>query len=183
MLLLLLTCAVFSQKMVTRSGEIKFDATVSGALEEVIGTNKTVSGVFDKATGDIVVQAMVKSFKFKAPLMEEHFNENYMESDRYPKAVFKGKIEKFDLKDINEVEKEYQIKGKLNLRGKSKEIIVNALIKRVPEGIQVISDFPITVSDFNIKIPSKIASKISQTANTELTGIIHDEEGMYATLK
>ena len=71
MLLLLLTCAVFSQKMVTRSGEIKFDATVPGALEEVIGTNKTVSGVFDKATGDIVVQAMVKSFKFKAPLMED----------------------------------------------------------------------------------------------------------------
>ncbi|HEU0125739.1 MAG TPA: YceI family protein, partial [Flavobacterium sp.] len=69
------------------------------------------------------------------------------------------------------------------MKGKTKEIVVNALIKRVQDGIQIISDFPIMVSDFNIKIPSKIASKIAQTANTELTGIVHSDETMYATLK
>lgn len=88
------------------------------------------------------------------------------------------------MKDINEVEKQYQIKGKLSLRGKSKEIVVNALIKRVADGIQIISDFPIMVSDFNIKIPGAIAAKIAQTANTELTGIIRTEkEEMLLTLK
>jgi polyisoprenoid-binding protein YceI len=116
-------------------------------------------------------------------MMQDHFNENYMESRRYPKAVFKGKIEKFDLKDINEIEKEYQIKGKLVLRGKSKEVIVNALIKKVGDGIQIISDFPIAVSDFNIRIPNEIASKIAKIANTELIGVVHTTDLMYLTLK
>ena len=81
---------MFSQKMMTRAGEIKFDATISGATDEVIATNSTVSSIFDKTTGELAVQALVKSFKFKFPLMEEHFNENYMESDKFPKANFKA---------------------------------------------------------------------------------------------
>jgi len=80
----------FSQKMMTRSGEIKFDATVSGAMDSVIATSTTVSSIFDKSNGDLVVQGLVKSFKFKSSLMEEHFNENYMESDKFPKTSFKG---------------------------------------------------------------------------------------------
>jgi len=115
--------------------------------------------------------------------MQEHFNENYMQSRRYPKAVFKGKIEKFDLKDINETEKEYQIKGKLVLRGKSKDVMVSALIKKVGDGIQIISDFPISVSDFNIQIPNEIAAKISKTANTGLIGVVKTNDSMYLTLK
>ena len=94
---LLLTSMVgFSQKMMTRSGEIKFDATVGSSVDEVKATSNTVSCIFDKATGDIAVQAMVKSFKFKSPLMEEHFNENYMESDKLPKTTFKGKVVGFE---------------------------------------------------------------------------------------
>ena len=83
LVILLIVGVSQSQKMITRTGEIKFDATVPGALDEVIGNNKTVSSIYDKATAKLVVQGMVKSFKFKSPLMEEHFNENYMESDKY----------------------------------------------------------------------------------------------------
>ncbi|WP_167398255.1 YceI family protein [Flavobacterium crocinum] len=184
LLFLLLTAfTVLAQdRFFTNTGTVNFEASVP-LFEEIKAVNRQVIILLEPKTSTFVCTVMIKDFRFKLDLMQEHFNENYLESNRYPKAVFKGKIEKFDLKDINEIEKKYEIKGKLNMKGKSKEIVVNALIKRVPEGIQVISDFPITVSDFNIKIPSKIASKISQTANTELTGIIHDEEGMYATLK
>jgi len=170
------------QKMIDKSGTITFEASVP-TFEEVRAVNKSVTFVFNPKTGEIASLAIMKGFRFKIALMEEHFNENYMESNRYPKAVFKGKIEKFDLKDINETERPYQIKGKLNLKGKSKEIIVNALIKRVPEGIQVISDFPISFSDFNIRIPASIAAKISKTANTALTGIVHSDEVRFAVLK
>src|SRR6218665_1314547 len=184
LLFLLLTAfTVLAQdRFFTNTGTVNFEASVP-LFEEIKAVNRQVIILLEPKTSIFVCIVMIKDFRFKLDLMQEHFNENYLESNRYPKAVFKGKIEKFDLKDINEIEKKYEIKGKLNMKGKSKEIVVNALIKRVPEGIQVISDFPITVSDFNIKIPSKIASKIAQTANTELTGIIHDEEGMYATLK
>ncbi|UWY28389.1 YceI family protein [Flavobacterium sp. TR2] len=168
-------------KFFTNTGTINFEASVP-MFEEIRAVNRQVAILLEPKTSTFICTVIVKNFRFKLDLMQEHFNENYMESNRYPKAVFKGKIEKFDLKDINEVEKEYQIKGKLNLRGKSKEITVNALIKRVPEGIQIISDFPIVVSDFNIHIPTPIAAKIATTANTELTGIIRSDETML-TLK
>ncbi|MET3027545.1 YceI family protein [Flavobacterium sp. UW10123] len=172
---------IAQDKFFTSTGTINFEASVP-LYEEVKAVNRQVAILLEPKTSTFICTVVIKDFRFKLNLMQEHFNENYMESNRYPKAVFKGKIEKFDLKDINEVEKQYQIKGKLNLRGKSKEIIVNALIKRVPEGIQVISDFPISVSDFNIRIPTPIAAKISKTANTELTGIIRSEDTML-TLK
>ncbi|MDP5201137.1 YceI family protein [Flavobacterium sp. DG2-3] len=172
---------IAQDKFFTSTGTINFEASVP-LYEEVTAVNRQVAILLEPKTSTFICTVVIKDFRFKLNLMQEHFNDNYMESNRYPKAVFKGKIEKFDLKDINETEKQYQIKGKLNLRGKSKEIIVNALIKRVPEGIQVISDFPIAVSDFNIRIPNSIASKIAKTANTELTGIVRSDETML-TLK
>ena len=88
---LLMGNVIFSQKMMTRTGEIKFEASMP-AFEEIAATNSTVSCIFDETTGDFVALALIKSFKFKAPLMEEHFNENYMESSKFPKATFKGKF-------------------------------------------------------------------------------------------
>ncbi|MBJ2126914.1 MULTISPECIES: YceI family protein [Flavobacterium] len=172
---------IAQDKFFTNTGTINFEASVP-LFEEVRAVNRQVAILLEPKTSTFICTVIIKDFRFKLDLMQEHFNENYMQSNRYPKAVFKGKIEKFDLKDINEVEKQYQIKGKLNLRGKSKEIIVNALIKRVPEGIQVISDFPIAVSDFNISIPTTIAAKIAKTANTELTGVVRSDDTML-TLK
>ena len=159
MLLLLLTCAVFSQKMVTRSGEIKFDATVPGALEEVIGTNKTVSGVFDKATGDIVVQAMVKSFKFKAPLMEEHFNENYMESDKLPKATFKGKIIGYNGKPGT-----FDVEGDLTIHGVSNPI--KTKITLIGEGDKLVlsGTFVVKLADYKIDVPALAKETLATTA-------------------
>ena len=71
---LVFSSVMFSQKMMTRTGEIKFDATVPGAMDPVIATNTTASSIFDKTTGELVVQGMVKSFKFKSHLMEEHLD-------------------------------------------------------------------------------------------------------------
>ncbi|PBJ13625.1 YceI family protein [Flavobacterium sp. ACN6] len=169
-------------KFFTNTATVNFEASVP-FFEEIKAVNRQVAILLEPKTSTFVCTVMIKDFRFKLDMMQDHFNENYMESRRYPKAVFKGKIEKFDLKDINDVEKQYQIKGKLYLRGKSKDIVVNALIKKVAEGIQVISDFPIAVSDFNIQIPSSVAAKIAQTANTALTGVIRTDDVMYLTLK
>ncbi|WP_276381899.1 YceI family protein [Flavobacterium sp. H4147] len=180
--LLFTTFSVIAQdKFFTNTGTINFEASVP-LFEEVKAVNRQVAILLEPKTSTFICTVIIKDFRFKLDLMQEHFNDNYMESNRYPKAIFKGKIEKFDLKDLSEQEKEYLIKGKLNLRGKSKEIIVNALIKRVPEGIQVISDFPIAISDFNISIPETILGKIAKTANTELTGVIRSDDTML-TLK
>ena len=167
---------IAQDKYSTNTGTVNFEASIP-LFEEIKAVNRQVAILLEPKSSTFICTVTVKDFQFKLDLMQEHFNENYMESNRYPKAVFKGKIEKFDLKDITEKEKQYQIKGKLSLKGKSKDVLVNALIKRVPEGIQVISDFPISISDFNINIPASIASK------TALTGIVHSDEVSFAVLK
>ena len=78
---------IFSQKIFTRNGEIKFEGSMPAAIDEIAAVNKSVSCIFDQVNGNFAVLALVKSFKFKAPLMEEHFNENYIESSKYPKAT------------------------------------------------------------------------------------------------
>ncbi|MEO6174829.1 MAG: YceI family protein [Flavobacterium circumlabens] len=158
-------------KFRTNSAVVNFQASVP-FFEEVKAVNKLGTIVLEPQTSTLICTVIIKDFRFKMDLMQEHFNENYIESHRYPKAVFKGKIEKFYLKDINENEKEYDIKGKLYLHGKSKVIAVKALIKKVPDGIQIVSNFPLSVSDFNIEIPYVVANKISKTVQTDLSGIM-----------
>jgi hypothetical protein len=172
LILLFTTFSILAQnKFRTNSAVVNFEASVP-FFEEVKAVNKLGTLVLEPSTSTLTCTVIIRDFRFKMDLMQEHFNDNYIESHRYPKAVFKGKIEKFDLKNIDETEKEFDIKGKLYLHGKSKIIEVKALIKKVPEGIQIVSAFPLSVSDFNIEIPYVVASKISKTVQTDLSGIM-----------
>ncbi|RED18923.1 YceI-like domain-containing protein [Flavobacterium cutihirudinis] len=173
--LLILLFTAFSllaqDKFKTSTAVVNFQASVP-FFEEVKAVNKLGTLVLEPESSTLICTVVIKDFRFKMDLMQEHFNDNYIESHRYPKAVFKGKIEKFDLKNIDETEREYDVKGKLYLHGKSKIISVKALMKRVPEGIQIVSTFPILVEDFDIEIPYVVANKISKTVQTDLTGIM-----------
>ena len=96
-LLIVISLSSFAQtKMFTKSGKISFEASVP-AFEEVKAKNESVTCVLNPSTGEIASLALIKGFRFKVALMEEHFNENYIESDTYPKAIFKGKIDNFDV--------------------------------------------------------------------------------------
>lgn len=158
-------------KFKTSSAVVNFQASVP-FFEEVKAVNKLGTIVLEPHTSTLICSVVIRDFHFKMDLMQEHFNENYIESRRYPKAVFKGKIENFDLKAVSENEKEYDVTGKLYIHGKSRIIAVKALIKKVPDGIQIVSNFPISVSDFNIEIPYVVANKISKTVQTDLSGIM-----------
>src|SRR5688572_15543260 len=83
-------------KLVTKNGKITFEASVP-SFEEVKATNAASTFVLNPKTGEFASLALMKGFRFKVALMEEHFNENYIESDKFPKATFRGKIEGFDL--------------------------------------------------------------------------------------
>ena len=95
--LLLVVNITFAQRLLTRSGEIKFDASMPN-LVEIAGKSNTVSAILDLPTGQFATSVIIKSIRFKTPLMEEHFNENYMESSKFPNSTFKGKIIGFDAK-------------------------------------------------------------------------------------
>jgi hypothetical protein len=162
LLLLFLSNTIDAQeKMMTTNGIINFEASIP-FFEPVEAKNEAVNCVLNTEKGTISFIAFIKQFRFKRELMEEHFNNNYLESDRYPKATLKGIIEKFDLKDLGLISKKYYIKGKITIHGKSKTIRVAAKIKKDNKGVQLISNFSLNTDDFNIEIPFIVRSKISK---------------------
>lgn len=163
-LLLCTTVLVAQEKMVTKTGKVTFEASVP-SFEEVKAKNEGVTFVLNPKTGEVASLALMKGFRFKIALMEEHFNENYIESDKYPKATFKGKIENFDVKTLTATAKEYTIKGKLELHGKAKDVVAIAKIRKTDAGIEILSTFTVNASDFDIKIPSVVKNKVSNTIN------------------
>lgn len=162
---------IFSQKMITRSGEVKFEASMP-AFEEIAGTNSTVSCILDQATGDFVALALIKSFKFKSPLMEEHFNENYMESSKFPKATFKGKIVNFDAKKVSSANTSYDLEGDLTIHGLSKKIKTKLILASKGGKITATTTIMVKPQDYNIEIPSLVKGKIAENAKVSMSFVL-----------
>ena len=160
-LIALCSFAPIQEKKLTKTGTITFEASVP-SFEEVKGKNTAVTCILNTSNGEIAALALMKGFRFKVALMEEHFNENYIESSKFPKATFKGKIEDFDVSKITTTSKDYTIKGKLELHGKSKDITTIAKIKKIGNDIEVKTNFSVNVSDFDIEIPSVVSKKVSK---------------------
>lgn len=144
----------------TKTGTITFEASVP-SFEEVAAKNENVSAILNTATGEFASLALVKGFRFKVALMEEHFNENYMESSTYPKAVVKGVLEGFLLSDVTENVMEYKLKGSISMHGETQPLETTVRIKKIDEKLKLESEFVLKPEQFNIKIPSIVSSKIA----------------------
>jgi polyisoprenoid-binding protein YceI len=160
------------EKLSTSKCTIYFEASVP-LFEKVEATNDAVYCTLIPEKSQITFTAVIKNFQFKRDLMKEHFNSNYMESDRYSKAVFKGIIQKFDLNIVSEKEKDFLIKGKLTIHGQTRTIAVNAKIKKAGNGIQITSHFTLNTDDFKIEIPSIVIAKISKNVNTQIDCVLN----------
>ena len=169
MLLLLLFYANLisaQEEKTTNKGIIHFEASVP-LFEEVKATNDKAYCILNTKTGEIASVVLIKDFRFKIPMMEKHFNENYMESSDYPKASFKGIIEGFNWYIIGTSPKEFILKGTLKIHGKSKKIITIALLRKVDGELEIISDFDVKSRDFNIEIPEMLSVKVAETVNVK----------------
>ena len=167
-LFIIISLNSFAQtKMITKTGKLTFEASVP-AFEEVKAKNESVTCVLNPSTGEIASLALIKGFRFKVALMEEHFNENYMESDSYPKATFKGKIDNFDISKLTATAQNFTIKGKMEMHGKSKDISITAAIKKSSDGVTVNSNFTVNTDDFGIDIPSVVSKKVSKKVAVKL---------------
>ncbi len=163
---------VFAQKLITKTGNIKFQASVA-SYEEVAAENKSTSAVLEQSSGDFAALVLIKGFQFKIALMEEHFNENYMESEKFSKATLKGKIENFDIAKITNTPANYTLKGDFTIHGKTKPLTVILKISKAANGVNVTGSFDVKPEDFDIEIPSlvrkKIADKVKINYNFLLT--------------
>ena len=162
-----ITSIVGQTKYFTKTGNIIFEASVP-SFEEIKSENNSVTAIIDAETQEFAVLALMKAFRFKIALMEEHFNENYLESDTYPKATFKGKLVKFELSKLSQTPQKIELNGILNIHNKSKEISTIALISLKDNSINLTANFNIKPEDFDVKIPSIVKEKIAKEINIHI---------------
>ncbi|WP_435415686.1 YceI family protein [Polaribacter aestuariivivens] len=145
-------------KFLTKNGTITFFS--KSPMENIEAENNQVLSIVDTKTSQMAISILMKSFMFEKALMQEHFNENYVESDKYPKATFKGRILSFD--KITSTESATKVKGELTIHGKTKEIVIEAQAKRTDDAIVMSGSFFIDLADFGIEIPSVVKNNIAK---------------------
>ena len=161
---LLITSLLSAQKYATRSGKTSFTASEE-TFEQIKAINNVSTAIVDSSNGDIAILLFISAFDFKIALMQEHFNENYMDSDKFPKATFRRKLEGFS---IDTLKKEYPLLGTLTIRGIKKEIETTATVMITEGTIGITSNFTIKPQDFNIIIPKIVRKKIAKSININL---------------
>jgi len=165
--LLVFVCISVSaqNKYLTKIGIIEFEASVP-SFEEVKAKSNSVTAIINADNGEFAALVLIKSFRFKNALMEEHFNENYAESDFYQKSKLKGKINDFSIDRLSEKSIAFYINGELEFHGKTKTLQDIELDISMQNNVITISgEFMVNASDFNIKIPKIVRNKIAQDVN------------------
>ncbi len=159
------------QKYYTKTGRVTF---VSQApMEKIVSTNTNALMVVDAATGNAECSVLIKGFQFDKALMQEHFNENYMESHKFPKALFKGlitNIREIDFKKDGTYNA--NVKGELTMHGVTQPVTMTSKIVVKSGNVAATTSFEIKVSDFSIVIPKvvsdKVAEKVGITVSADL---------------
>lgn len=156
-----------AQLFQTTSGGVGFYS--SAPLEDIKAVSREGTGVLDASTGEISFKVKIRSFNFRKGLMQEHFNENYMESHKYPDAIFRGKITE-PLDTSSSKEQRVNLKGILTVHGVERERELPAVIQLKGNSLQLKSKFDVACKDHDIKIPRlmfrNIAEVIEVTVNT-----------------
>lgn len=155
------------QQYYSKTGKVTF---ISDApLEKIEAHNNSGYVVFDSATGKIEWSVLIKGFQFVKALMQDHFNENYMESQKFPKGLFKGVVT--NLKDINlQKDGEYtvNVKGELTLHGVTKPFSPVGHISIKGGAITATSNFDIVVEDYDIEVPKVVRDNIAKTVKVNV---------------
>ncbi len=140
-------------------------------LENIEAVNKAAKPIVNTATGDIQIKIAMNAFVFEKPLMQEHFNENYVESEKYPSAIFKGKInEKVDW--TKDGEYKVTVTGTLDLHGVKKEKTLEGIITVKGTQITVATKFSIHIEDHKIEVPSLYVKNIAEDVEVKLNATL-----------
>ena len=148
-------------KFIDRNGKASFFS--SAPMEDIEAHTGHAVSIIDIGSGEIVVSMLMRSFNFKKALMQEHFNETYIESSKYPKAAFKGKITNLEALDISKNGKvTLDVAGEISLHGVTQPLKVKAEAVVNNGTIQAKAVFPLEVNDFKIEIPKLVRDNIAE---------------------
>jgi len=157
-----------AQKVYTKNGNISFFSTAP--LENITADNNQVMSVLDTQTGELLFSVLIKGFHFKKSLMEEHFNENYLESNKYPKASFKGNIS-----DQNKIDYKkdgthtINVTGDLTIHGVTQKVSATGTVSIKSGVVSAVSKFKIKLADYKISIPGVVKDQIAETIDINVS--------------
>ncbi len=164
---LIFSSPLFAQQYLTKNGEVRFFS--KALIEDIQAVNEKAMAVIDLDSGEFAFKIGISDFVFPNSLMQEHFNESYLESHKYPHSTFTGTIEKVnDMSQKNDL----TVRGNLIIHGISQEVTLPATMQQKEEGLHITSSFFVALEDYDIDIPKimmyKIAEEIEVTVDITL---------------
>src|SRR5688572_8312280 len=154
-----------AQKYTTEKTFVSFFS--DAAIEDITAENTKTAGVFNSATGDIAFSVPIKEYQFEKSLMQEHFNEKYMETEKFPKSTFQGKVTGYDANATGP--QKVTSKGKLTIHGETKEVEIPGTIEKQDDKLIMKSKFIVKLADYKIAVPQllwqNIAEQVEVTAD------------------
>ena len=166
--IILLTASMANaQKYMTKSGTIKFYSETP--MEKIEATNRQANSALDFSNGNFVFKVLIRGFEFEKALMQEHFNENYMESEKFPNSTFNGKIT--NIKDVNlgkDGVYKVVVEGDLAMHGVTNKVKVNGTLE--VKGGKVVGKavFNVSPKDYNINIPKAVINNIAEAIQVDV---------------
>lgn len=175
-LILLIATILFAnftlaQKYVAKTGKVTFEASVP-LFEDVFAQDDNNVAVINTDTGEFASVSNVKNFHFKTKLMEEHFNESYAETAKFPKTTFKGKIVNFDKSKLSSSPQKYTVQGTLNFHGVDKAYNSTASLYAKDGKVYMSGGFVVRPADHKVTIPKMVTKKIAESVNVQYNYIL-----------
>jgi len=164
LMLILLPWPVAAQKFISETSRVTFFSKAT--IEDIAASNDKSMALFDSGTGDIAFSVPVKDFVFEKSLMQEHFNEKYMETEKFPKASFQGKVTGFAATATGA--QPVRAAGKLTLHGVTREVDLPGTLEVKGDRIALAAKFMITLEDYNVKRPQVLWSNIAEAVEITL---------------
>jgi polyisoprenoid-binding protein YceI len=154
-----------AQKFVTEKTFVTFFSHAS--IEDIKADNKKAVGIFNNATSDIAFSVPISEFQFAKSLMQEHFNEKYMESDKYPKSTFQGKISDYNSSSAAGIQN-VKAAGKLTIHGVTNDVNIPGTIEKQGDKLLMKSKFKVKLQDYKVAIPQLLWQNIAEEVEVTL---------------
>jgi polyisoprenoid-binding protein YceI len=154
----------FGQLYATQNAEVNFFSETP--VENISATNKSVGAILNTATNEMAVSMKMTAFDFPNKLMQEHFNENYMESEKFPTGTFKGKIiEVIDY--LKNGTYDVTAKGQLTFHGVTQTRDLKGKLIIENQKINLVCNFDIKLVDYKIDVPKLVFAKIAEVISVK----------------
>ncbi|MFL2569655.1 MAG: YceI family protein [Flavobacteriales bacterium] len=161
---LILICLLFSTQLIaqqyfTNKGNVSFFS--EAPIENISAINEDVSAIVDSQTGGFAFRLKIEDFTFPNSLMQEHFNESYLESEKYPLSTFTGVIDNFSNLDLS-IKQNLKVYGTLSMHGISKDAQMKVTAQMINDELHISSTFNVALEDYDIDIPKIMMYKIAE---------------------